>query len=275
VPAAPAVTYTWTMTPASAGTLIGANPNFTIDVMWELPGEAELCVTSADTTACSDQMICLTIDSGQLPATDLGQIVDCAPSGISVCGENYTQSGSYSAVCQNWQGCDSTVNFELALLNPLAIIDPAIQMLGCGVSTVLLDGSGSFVNPFQNGVTSYLWTGPGIAGPNNGATVTAMQPGQYCLTVTHELNGVSCEDTACVLVEEDTAEPVITWLGQIDGWDDPQNWDLGYVPEPCNHVVVPSGFSMVPVSFHAIGKTLFVHLGARLEVPVGATLTIE
>ena len=51
--------------------------------------------------------------------TNLGKINRCTGDTLFVCGEPYTQSGSYNKLCTSYQGCDSTVTFEL-LVRPSA-----------------------------------------------------------------------------------------------------------------------------------------------------------
>jgi hypothetical protein len=52
---------------------------------------------------------------------------------------------------------------------------------------------------------SYLWSGPGIVGANNGANVTVNMPGTYTVTVT-DCNG--CTDSDTVVVTADDVPPV-------------------------------------------------------------------
>ena len=65
------------------------------------------------------------------------------------------------------------------------------------------------------------------------------------------------------------------WNGTSHTWDLPLNWNDGKIPQLCSNVFIPTGFSLIPTGYNAIGKTLDVSLGARLEVPLGSTLTIE
>ena len=66
---------------------------------------------------------------------------------------------------------------------------------------------------------------------------------------------------------------ITTWTG--DGgnllWTDAANWSDGWVPLPCQEVVLPNGFQVViPAGEIGVGKMLEVELGAELEtVPMG------
>ncbi len=169
------------------------------------------------------------------------QINRCAPASYVVCEEEYTETGGYSHVCKDYRGCDSLVNFILAIMEPKSIIKPP-GILDCDQNKVItLDGSMSVTNQAAQfgGLTLYNWTGPGIVGPSNQPTVQVNQPGQYCLIVTHTRGGVYCRDTSCVTVSADYSKPPMPQI-------------LGN-PNPCGdsteiYVVRPVG-SPAPTSF--------------------------
>ncbi|MEY3051026.1 MAG: gliding motility protein SprB [Bacteroidota bacterium] len=142
---------------------------------------------------------------------DLGEVTICAPQTFNICGNTFTECGPIAQTCENWQGCDSTVIVDLAILNPKAILaQPGVLDCTPG-SSIVIDGTASTVASecHVNATTAYSWTGPagGISGPANGPTVNATQPGQYCLTVTHARGGVSCSETKCVTVIKDDDLP--------------------------------------------------------------------
>ncbi len=132
----------------------------------------------------------------------------CGPAEFQICNDIYTYSGIFTAICDNWQGCDSSASVNLNILEPLAVItDPPV--LGCGPdSIVILDGYGSSLGLPPN-TWSVLWTGPGISGPTNQLLCYVTEPGEYCLTVTQKTsNGqFSCDNTVCVTVTEDVQFP--------------------------------------------------------------------
>lgn len=151
---------------------------------------------------------------------DLGEITICAPDVLEVCGETFDVCGVGSATCDNWQGCDSTVAFDLAILDPMAVIEPP-GVLACGAgANIQLDGSASSVasNCVPNADTEWSWTGPGISGPSNIPFIDVTEPGEYCLTVTHSRGIVSCSDEVCVTVLQDNNVPQTP---QISGPLDP------------------------------------------------------
>lgn len=138
----------------------------------------------------------------------------CGPAEYQVCDNSFNTSGIYSQTCTGYLGCDSIVNINLAILEPEAVIAPP-PVLGCGAnSTITLNGSGSNLNNATGGITLYTWSGPGIVGQSNQATVQVNKPGDYCLILTHGRGGVYCYDTTCVTVIPNTAVPP---LPQIAG----------------------------------------------------------
>ncbi|MBI5913879.1 MAG: gliding motility-associated C-terminal domain-containing protein [Bacteroidetes bacterium] len=130
----------------------------------------------------------------------------CGPTVYQVCTEFFQSSGFYTVVCQSYQGCDSTVNVNLTILEPQANISPPDQ-IGCGAdSLVYLDGTSSpFALPPQT--TSFQWTGPGIIGQTNQVLALVNEPGTYCLTVTHGSGSFTCTAESCVTVTENIIIP--------------------------------------------------------------------
>ncbi|MFQ5446812.1 MAG: hypothetical protein ACE5FF_07755, partial [Saprospiraceae bacterium] len=183
------------------------------------------CITCAGQLICTPGLTVITLPSWLgcdsvinciinpiLPVfNDLGVVTICAPQTFSICGQNLTQCGVYSEVCQNWQGCDSTVVVDLAILDPQAVVAPPAVLACAPGSSVTLDGSASPLGSdcLPNIVTAFSWTGPpgGLSGSTNTNTATAVLEGEYCLTVTHSRDGVSCTDEKCVTVVKDNNIP--------------------------------------------------------------------
>ena len=142
----------------------------------------------------------------------------CGPAEYTLCTNSYSSSGLYSETCTSSLGCDSIVNVNLAILEPMAVIAPP-AILDCGAnSTITLSATGSPPNTAIGGSTLYNWSGPGIIGFNNQPTVTINQPGVYCLILRHGRSGIYCADTACVTVSAVSAVPQ---LPQISGSPSP------------------------------------------------------
>jgi len=131
----------------------------------------------------------------------------CGPAQYEVCNDFLTQSGIYANFCTGFLGCDSIVNVDLAILEPVANIAPP-AVLNCGTNAIVtLNGTGSNLNTSTGGVTLYSWSGPGIIGTNNTPTVQVNLPGQYCLVLSHGRGGLYCRDTTCVTVTASALTP--------------------------------------------------------------------
>lgn len=146
-----------------------------------------------------------------LPATTL-----CGPDLITICNQSISTSGIHTVPCTSYQGCDSTITVDLAILEPIANI-AFPEVIGCGANSIVqLDGSGSNFALVPNGNTSFLWTGPGIIGDPTMVFIDVDMGGTYCLELTHERNGVACTDMVCIDVLEDTATPDPPFLSGLD-----------------------------------------------------------
>ncbi len=229
------------------------------------------CLTCAGQTLCApgdypvalinylgcDSVVVCHITGIPFIQTDNGQVTMCGPANYDVCGTNYASSGIYTTTCTNWQGCDSTVLVDLAIFVPEANISPPGTLDCSPGSTVTLSGVNSTFALVPNGNTLFLWTGPGIVGPNNDILCDVNQPGQYCLTVTHTRDNVSCSDTQCVTVTQDNAVPQIPQLtgdfGPCEG--DSTTYDATPVglPSPSGYTwYTPNGETIIPVDSNTV-----------------------
>ncbi|MEK7415110.1 MAG: hypothetical protein AAB263_17530, partial [Planctomycetota bacterium] len=163
-------------------------------------------VTLENYLGCDSVILCI-INSILIPETVLPPSTHCYPYSVVICGQLFNQTGIYSPTCTSYQGCDSMVVLDLAVRAPVAIITPP-GVLGCGSGAILqLDGLNSTYANAPGSTTTFEWTGPGIVGANNDVTVIVDEPGQYCLTVTHERDGINCSDQICVTVTQNNAVP--------------------------------------------------------------------
>jgi len=76
----------------------------------------------------------------------------------------------------------------------------------------------------------------------------------------------------------EVSSDTITFTGNSDAffdWHEPENWDLGIIPEPCHHVIIPSPHDVqIFGSNEGLGKTLDVQLGAGIETQVAGLMDI-
>lgn len=191
---------------------------------------------------CDSTVICK-INGIPPIVNNLGQVTFCAPYTFTICGENYSSSDPFlTKLCvdASYQGCDSTVIVDLAILNPEVNIAPPPPLDCSGPSTVTINAGGSFIPFAPNMTLAFSWTGPGIVGPANGFTVDVNQPGQYCLTMTTSRGGVTCSDTKCVTVTQNTAVPQAP---QITGNQSPcQGATVNYTVTPVG-TPAPTGYT--------------------------------
>lgn len=110
-------------------------------------------------------------------------------------GQSYTQSGQYTTVLTNLQGCDSTITIELTV-NVLTTLDGGADITVCEGDSVILSGSGAQSYAWNNGVTDGQYFTPTVGTTTYTATGT-------------DVNG--CEDTDDVIVSvSGTPELIIT-----------------------------------------------------------------
>lgn len=135
---------------------------------------------------------------------DMPLQVVCEGDCIDVAGTQICNAGLYEVHTSSGNGCDSVINVELMVLNPIAVAFPPSLPISCNIVAVQIDGSLSTSGP---GVV-YSWTGP------NGFTSTDQSPwvfegGIYTLVVIQSFGGVDCiSNSFNVQIIEDTEEPV-------------------------------------------------------------------
>lgn len=141
------------------------------------------------------------------PPTEFFETITlCEGESYEVCFIPYDIAGAYQIGCgPNFNGCDSTINLDLVVLNPTVdILDP--EIIGCGANSSI------FIDGFASAGTSYLWeTTDGIIcdDPTN-LFVEVCLGGTYCLTSTWDENGTICTAYGCVEVLQNSEEPMYT-----------------------------------------------------------------
>ncbi len=166
-------------------------------------------VTLTSWLGCDSLVNCI-INPIVPPINNIGQLDYCAPHVEEICGTFISSSGIYTEVCENgnWQGCDSTVIVDIAIMEAMAdVADP--EEISCDPANqqVVLDGSNSTFSVVPGGTLTFLWDGPSLCGPTDDVISCADEPGTYCFTVSVERNGVECSDTYCVEVLANTDVP--------------------------------------------------------------------
>ncbi|MCC6461867.1 MAG: hypothetical protein IT260_15435, partial [Saprospiraceae bacterium] len=116
----------------------------------------------------------------------------CPGDCVTVGGETICAAGNHTVETETVQGCDSIISFQLVLVE----VDPEITVNGtfnCGTSSLTLSS-------VPQSSTQKLWKnaqGQSIGTLDN---VQITQPGQYTLTVTKTIGGVTCFRTDTVLI---------------------------------------------------------------------------
>lgn len=169
------------------------------------PGYYEVTLTTLQ--GC-DSVVACTVTEYPLPPITYLEYDTCGPVGIPVCGDVVSNTGYYEFTCFDFRGCDSVVVLDLRVMTPEAVIQPP-GMLTCDIPEIVLNGLASPINLLPTGSTTYEWTGPfgGFNSALDQPTAIVIKPGQYCLIMTFENNGISCTDTACVTVLSDQVLP--------------------------------------------------------------------
>lgn len=121
----------------------------------------------------------------------------CAGDSVVVCGEAFSMGGNYSKTCESYQGCDSTVNFSIIVLEPLAKIIP--DAVDCAVAPATLT-----VVP-STGIK--LWKDANGQVIGNGNILTVNSPGIYFLEVNASAGGEICTARDTVIVRFGTEIP--------------------------------------------------------------------
>ncbi|MBK6930787.1 MAG: gliding motility-associated C-terminal domain-containing protein [Saprospirales bacterium] len=132
----------------------------------------------------------------------------CAGQCITVCGEEYCDGGNYSHVCESYQGCDSTINFSLIVLDPVAQIIPN-GVITCSNSSVVLNSAAS--------PGTKIWKTLSGQVLGTGATLTVTQPQTVVLTVTASGGGNFCIKNDTLVVTGNTTPPNVTATGGVLG----------------------------------------------------------
>ncbi|MEI6408641.1 MAG: hypothetical protein WCR52_04625 [Bacteroidota bacterium] len=156
-----------------------------------------------------DSMLKKTVTVVPPKFTNLPPVTMCAGGSITICGEVYNSQGNYSAVCQNFQGCDSIVSFAIQILDPLADIQGG-GTLSCINSSVTLNSAATTGVKIWRNLTTNT-----VAG--NGNTLVVTTPGIYTLTVTAVSGGVTCIDRDTISIAGNTTPPTLTPVGGTIG----------------------------------------------------------
>ena len=131
----------------------------------------------------------------------------CAGDTLFIGTNAVTNPGNYTFIIPSINGCDSTVNAEVFVLNP-AVEIPLPDTINCSFPEISL--SANSLNPNQ-GSLSYLWFTPNgnFSSGNTGQNVFVNQRGTYVVWLTERLNMVECSARDTVEVFDNLATPTV------------------------------------------------------------------
>jgi hypothetical protein len=175
-----------------------------------------------------DSLVRQVVTIKQVQPTPLGTKYICAGECFELApGDLYCDAGNYSVLFETVnESCDSTVNFTLVVLDPVAQIATPGNAIDCNSSGVLLNSTGS--TPI--GQAFYNWTNANWNVLSGAATYNATLTGTYNLIVTSQAGGVQCRDTASVVVTGNTTPPGATAIGGNINCVAPQTTLMGSSP---------------------------------------------
>jgi len=152
-------------------------------VTWSTDVPNQTCVSC---TATDDIVI-----TELQPTVGSETVSECNSYLWSTDGQTYNQTGQYTAVLTNSQGCDSIVTLNLTINQPPTVDAGADQTI-CSGNPVTISG---------NGATSYTWDN----GVSDGVAFSPLSTATYTVTGT---DGNGCENSDQVLVTVNTLPAV-------------------------------------------------------------------
>ncbi len=176
------------------------------DLPYTLPWGDMINVSGTFSTTYASYLGCDSIVKQQVVVkppiiTNLVPKVVCQGDCYTVCGENYCSSGLFQKTCTSFQGCDSVVNFQLTVLNPVADI-LGNNLLNCAATSLTLNSAPSAAGSIKN------WKKlDGTVLANNAGSIVVSQPGTIILTTTLQQGGVLCDRTDTIVITANYVAP--------------------------------------------------------------------
>ncbi len=175
------------------------------------PGTQNYQTTITTATGC-DSVVKKTVTVKPPLLTTLPPKVICQGDCVTVGGQQFCDSGNQSVTVNTYQGCDSTINFNLTVLEPIA------DIIGGGTITCTNQSITLNSAPPVSGAPVKVWKKiPGNTTVGTGASVTITSPGTYVLTVTLTQGGVQCTKADTVTIQGNNTAPTLGVTGGIIG----------------------------------------------------------
>ncbi|MFN8261770.1 MAG: gliding motility-associated C-terminal domain-containing protein [Chitinophagales bacterium] len=167
-------TYSWSASPA--GSIIGATNGASITVNPTVTTVYSVTVTQPNGCLTQTENFTLTVNPKKFTTIDR---TICQGESVTVCGQSYSDQGSFTKVCTSSKGCDSTVTLNLTVLQGTT---PTFNTYGpycIGATPGTLPGTSN------NGITG-TWNPATISTATAGTTTYTFTPtaGQCATTAT-------------------------------------------------------------------------------------------
>jgi hypothetical protein len=168
------------------------------------PGNYILNSTPYDSYLGCDSTVRQTIRAKGAITTNIGIKYLCEDECFVINGNSYCESGGpHTEKFENYQGCDSLVQFTVIQLPAMAVIQQPVPPINCNSPALTLSSNGSTTG----GVITYNWTNAAWTLIGTQPTQTVTTTGVYHLVVTNNLAGKACKDTTEVTVTGNTTPP--------------------------------------------------------------------
>ncbi len=169
-----------------------------------VPGTFTLNSTPYDSYLGCDSVVRQTVTIKAPLFTNIPTQYICAGSCLPFAGQQYCDPGLQQVVLQSFQGCDSLVNFSIAILSPNA------QIAGNAPITCATQGGLNLMATNFNSGSSFQWTNANWNIIGGAPTQNVNATGVYQLVVSSTGGGLVCRDTAVVTVTGNTVPPGAT-----------------------------------------------------------------
>jgi hypothetical protein len=207
----------------------------------------------------SGQAVTLSGTTGGVYSSTSGLTIDASTGAITPSGST---AGSYTVTYTMAAagGCAQQTATASVTVNalPVPVTTPSGTVSLC---------SGASLSISSSSAVSYLWS-------NSDATqsTTVNSGGTYTVTVTDD-NG--CQGTSAGVVVN-VIPCTFTWTGSVSSdWNTGANWDIGFVPDASDSIVIPASLVNMPVISSAVfSRSLTINPGASLTNSASGVLTI-
>lgn len=122
----------------------------------------------------------------------------CAPDSFLIGDERFGTTGRFTRVISAANGCDSTVNLDLVVLEPTVATAPFSPTLTCAEDTILLDATPSRLDFGAD----FFWADTLGNVLTNGLEFNAAGAGDYVFTLSAALRGTTCTERDTFRVED-------------------------------------------------------------------------